>query len=66
MSKNNLKKLNDAFIKNAVKEMREIEKKVNEYAVLLENTTLDVEQEAIIDNFSHEFNHEFSQVVIKA
>jgi len=61
----NLDKLNEAFIENAIHEMKKVAKKANEYATLLENTELDIEQDAIIDNFEHKFNHEFSQIIIK-
>lgn len=62
---NNKEQLNKAYIKNAIQEMAEIGKRALEYSKALETTHLDVEQEALIKNFSREFNHTFSQVEIK-
>lgn len=60
-----LERLNKAFVKNAIKEMREIARRAEKYADLLGETELDVEQEALIDNFSREFNHKFTEVEVK-
>jgi len=62
---NTLEKLNKAFVKNAVKEMREIADEINEYADLLETTEIDVEQEALIKNFERKINHVFHKVILR-
>lgn len=61
----NTKKLHDAFIENAIIEMREMSTRASEYAKELENTKIDVEQDALVENFSREFNHTFSEIEIK-
>lgn len=59
------KEIEKAFVKNAIEEMRKRGRDAFDYARKLEQTGLDVEQDALISNFEREFNHKFGEVLIK-
>jgi hypothetical protein len=59
------KEIKAAFYQNAAKEMKEKARRAASYAENLENTDLDIEQEALVENFSREFNHDFSEIRIQ-
>jgi len=59
------KELWNTYIKNAIKEMESVSQRASDYAEELKNTDLDVDQKALIKNFSREFDYMFSEVEIK-